>query len=177
MKVGTKDFQGFWKTQKPWGEGPMTTLTQQLIQAKAGLWKLFQHDVNQKQAMLRAAAAKGFGLPPESYGQPFPGETNLTVVSQTPDVAQPTPAPTKSGWLQTAILGGAILAAGSIPLVASLWPKQQPGVASPPVSPAPVANGSQAFDEVTEEKQPDGTWKETDRQPFGVFPKSKGPVP
>src|SRR5207244_13335828 len=93
----------------------MTTLTQRLVQAKAGLWKLFQHDVNMKQAILRGAAAKGFGLPPEQYAQPFPGETSLTVVQQPADAPQAAPAPAKSGWLQTAILGGSILAAGGTP--------------------------------------------------------------
>lgn len=75
--------------------------------ARSALRDLFVHDVNNKQAILRAATAAGYGLPAETVAglaRPYPGSqvaTNITTHNN--------PA---GGLVKAAMLGASLMAGG-----------------------------------------------------------------
>lgn len=87
--------------------------------ARGWLHSLFVYDVAEKQRILRAATAKGYGLPPEEFARPFPpfiqGEIAVSDSTMaTPPAAAPSGAPIHPGrrrrwhwWLLIASLVGA----------------------------------------------------------------------
>ena len=75
-------------------------------ETKAHLRELFVYDANNKQAILRAATAAGYGLPPEAVAglaRPFPGSqvaTNITTNNN------------PGGLVKAALLGATLLGGG-----------------------------------------------------------------
>jgi len=129
---------------------------------------LLIHHQNQSEAMLRASAAKAHGLDPTSFGTPFPGGT----------VSNTTTNNTKAGgwgWLFGPILGAGLLAAGGSAALTMAKPTPTPAApmvsSSPTTTPTTSATSSPAspqaerhWDAITEELQPDGTWKQIRRE-------------
>jgi hypothetical protein len=111
---------------------------------------LWIHNHNQQTAAIRAAAAKAQGLDPNVYGVPLPGSNVTSTVNQS-----------ARGFLPGAIVTALALAgggAGALGLREGLG-RIPPAVAQP-AQPAPA----QAWDAVTEEQQPDGSWKQIRRE-------------
>lgn len=112
---------------------------------------LLIHNQNQAAAMTRAAAAQGLGLDPATFGTPFPGSTITTTNNQT------------AGWLKGALLGAGLLAGGSAAGLGAAKALTQPAAVQTTPQPIPSAPG-QAWDAITEEQQPDGSWKQIKRE-------------
>lgn len=119
---------------------------------------------NQQSAMQREVMAKSQGLAPEKYSQVYPGSTvtNTTTNNNT-----------AGGLLKGALLSAAMLAtggAGVAGLAVALRPseKEKIEVATPtPSTPAPISPATpkvRHYDAITEELQPDGTWKQIKRE-------------
>jgi hypothetical protein len=116
---------------------------------------LLIHGQNQQTAMMRAAAAKAQGLDPSIYGTPLPGST----VTTTNNVRG------GWGWLPAVALGACVAAAG---VLGGLQLAPKPSPAPAPVLGGPGATGGALYDEVSQEQQPDGSWKEVGRQRIRV---------
>jgi len=92
-------------------------------QTRQYLYDLHVDDVSQKQHILRAAMASGYGLDAASFTRPFPGSTTITNVTKE---AKSPLAAIAGGGLAALLTGGAIAAAGA------LWPESTgPSVAQP----------------------------------------------
>ncbi len=119
----------------------------------------------------RAAVAKGYGLRPEDYVSPMPG-SSTTVSITAPQAAAEAPAPAPpagmGSWVKAALLGGALLAtgaAGTTALVVGLRPGTAVVAPAPSTVPTTAATGKTgAWDAITEEQQPDGSWKTIKRE-------------
>ena len=95
-------------------------------QTRQFLYDTHVDDVRQKQNILRAAMATGFGLDPGSYTRPFPGSTTITNVTQA-----------GAGALKQAAIGGlSALAAGGLVAAAATVFSSLGDVSTQP-SPAP----------------------------------------
>jgi hypothetical protein len=96
-------------------------------QTRQFLYDTHVDDVLQKQHILRAAMAQGYGLEPSSYTRPFPGSTTITNVTQTP-----------TNPLKTAAIGGlsAIAAAGLVATAATVLSGDAAPATPPPTAAA-----------------------------------------
>jgi hypothetical protein len=115
---------------------------------------LLIHGLNQQGALQRAASAKALGLDPAAYGTVYPGSTVTNTTNNT-----------GGGYLKGALLAVVLLAAGGATaagLLRCLPPR--PGAPAPPAATAAPSTRSGAWDVITEEQQPDGTWKQIQRQ-------------
>jgi hypothetical protein len=101
-------------------------------EARKGLFELFLHDINQKQAILRQATAVGYGLDPGQAGLPFPGHT--TQVRGIGGVAV-------VFILLTMVLALAV-GAGVAIFAAKLPAPSEPTVAPPAVTASPEPSGT-----------------------------------
>lgn len=104
-------------------------------QTRQFLYDTHVDDVRQKQNILRAAMASGFGLDPGSYTRPFPGSTTITNVTQA-----------GAGALKQAAIGGlsALAAGGLVAAAATVFTGL--GDASPQATPAPSTVAAPAPD-------------------------------
>lgn len=110
---------------------------------------------NQQQAMQRAVMARAQGLDPEKYGAVYPGSTVTNTTTN---------HNSGNGILKGALLSAAMLAtggAGTFGVVKMLTPTA--AVVSPATK-EPPAGKANHYDAITEELQPDGTWKQIKRE-------------
>jgi len=57
--------------------------------AKRWLMELFAYDVGEKQRLLRAATARGYGLPGAEFSRPYPGSSTTVQMQSTTQPAAP----------------------------------------------------------------------------------------
>ena len=126
----------------------------------ANMWTLLVHERNQQQAMQRAAQAQAQGLDPGTFGVPFPGGVVTTTTTNNTGIS-----PIKAALVSAALLAGG--AGGTLGLIGALSPSK-PVVTTPapaPATPAPTVKApAQAWDAITEEQLPDGSWREIKRE-------------
>lgn len=133
------------------------------------LGALVAHNLNQQQAMQRAAQAQAQGLSPEEYGTVFPGSTVTTTNNTTTNNGN-------GGWLKGALVSAAMLAGGgtgAAVLMSTRTPEPavspaQATPATPTKPPAPkvitLPGKDQQYDAIYEVQQPDGSWKQVKRE-------------
>jgi hypothetical protein len=98
------------------------------------MYTLFTHHQNQQQAILRAAAARGFGLEPEKYVSQYPGsDTTTNIVLTPPSPMLPAAAP---ATLPAPTDGSRVSAASASPVVATSPERPVPvaGIANTQIS-------------------------------------------
>lgn len=123
-------------------------------------WALLAHERNQQGALQRATQAQAQGLDPAPFAAPFPGANIVTTTTNN----------TGGGLVKGALLAATLAAAGGAAtwgLMGQPTSNNKSEIKAPAVS--PVTGKATEYDAVYEEKQADGTWKETKRERLRTY--------
>ena len=148
-----------------------------VVRNRGWLYDLFTHNFAEGLRTMREVVRKKHGL--EMSDLPYPGSVQVTgntlsPTAQLPAAPAAAPASGMSGLAKTGLVAGAIGLAGLGGYGLSQLPAKpastMPTTTAPANPPAPTVPATMppSFDDVTQVQQPDGSWKETQRQPLPV---------